>query len=60
MLASDSDEIERSAVRGICLAAPESWSTRTAADAVVALDLQLHPEGALHGVSVEDSADRQQ
>ena len=32
------------------------WPTRTAADAVVAQDLQLHPEGALYGVSVDDGA----
>src|SRR5216684_2078392 len=43
MLASDSDEIERSAVRRICLATPESWPTRTGTHVVVAQNLQLHP-----------------
>ena len=56
MLASDSDEIERSAVRGICLAAPESWPTRTATHAAVAEDLQLHPANTVHGLPMEDAA----
>ena len=60
MLASDSDEIERSAVRRICLATPESWPTRTGTHAVVAQDLQLHPANTVHGLPMEDAADRKE
>src|SRR5476651_2761572 len=60
MLASDSDEIERSAVRRICLATPEPWPTRTGTHAVVAQNLQLHPATAVHGLPMEDAADRKE
>jgi hypothetical protein len=41
MPAGDSDEIERNAVRAICLAPPEPWPTRSATHAAVVQDLQF-------------------
>src|SRR5260370_23637551 len=60
MLASDSNGIEPGAVRAVCLAASEAGASGTSSHAALAQDLQLHPASAVHGLSMEDAADRKE